>query len=52
MMSNPETCEIRDCEQPAIFGVIYTSPAERVDYCDDHAREKKRELDYASVIRL
>lgn len=51
-MTDDGRCEWGDCDQPAQFGLVFTAPAERVDYCEDCVSDAKLELDFASVIRL
>lgn len=51
-MTDAARCEWGDCERPTQYGLVFTSPAERVDYCEDCVQQAKLELDYASVIPL
>lgn len=45
-------CERRDCSETARVEVVYTDPAESVEYCEEHARWARAEFDFESIVRL
>jgi len=51
-MSDVDRCQWGGCDRPAQYGLVFSSPAERVDYCEECITEAKLELDFAQVIPL
>lgn len=51
-MPNKMHCEWGQCDQVATYQVVFTSPHERVNYCEDCLPEVRMTLDYQRIDKL